>query len=314
MFARSFAAAALAALSFVAIERTAAAAETFPGLQVQTKDFSQSISKGDFGAGFQLYGRTTEKDYAKMCAASDPAARCSNLAGFAKTMCTTVWKIQQQTFCGKGATMGYTADGKAGADVTLFGKDFDLFDISGGAYAEPEGSAAYYGIYVLGKKIKGTTASQFSVDIPLAERTLVTAETTFMLGPVPIDVSAEATGKLGIELAMSAGTASIGGTARPYVGIDGVFSAGVGTAGASVGIYGDLLLVEVSTPATAKVQYFGDKRFSYEAGLDLQINTLDGAVGLYGKFMSYRKEWEIFSWNGLQWNFKLGSTAGSVQM
>lgn len=313
-FARSFAAAAVAALSFVALERAASAA-TLDGLNVQTKQWSQSISKGDFGAGFQMYGRTTEKDYAKMCVASDPAKQCASITNsLGKNLCTLVWQQMRTSYCGQGNNVGYTADGKAGADLTLFGKDFDVFDISGGAYAEPTGSGAYYGIYVLNKKIKGATANAFTVDIPLAERTLVSADTTFNLGPVPITVGVEATGSLGIELSMSAGTAMIGGQARPHVGVDGVFSAGVGVSGCSVGIYGELLLVELSVPATAKVTNLGSKRFGYEAGLDFQVNTLDGAVGLYGEFMSWRKQWEIFSWSGLQWNWNLGKTTGTIQL
>lgn len=312
-FARSFAAAALAALAFVAVEETASAA-TVTGVQTAGKDYSRSISKDDFGAGFQLYARSTAKDYAQMCTYTDPEARCATVISFVKPICKAIWQAQHTAYCSKGATVGYSAEGKAGTDVTLFGKDFDLFSISGGAYAEPESTTASYGIYVLGKKIRGASASELSVDIPLAERTLVSASATFNLGPVPITVKGEATGSLGIELAMSAGTATIGGRARPYAGVDGVFSAGVGVSGASVGIYGDLLLVQVSTPATAKITSLGNKQFAYDAALDLEIHTLDGSVGLYGEFMSYRKQWEIFSWSGLQYSYNLGSTQGSFSL
>lgn len=311
---RAFAAAAVASLSLVALERTASA-EVLDGFKLQEKSFSQNIAKGDFGAGFEMYGRTTQKDYAKMCVSADPVTRCASIGNsLGKRLCSLVWTQQKDFYCAQGSNVGYAADGKAGADVTLFGKDFALFDINGGAYVEPYGSGAYYGIYVLNKKIKGATATEFSVDIPLAERTLVSAESTFNLGPVPITVGVDATGSLGIELAMSAGTATVGGRARPHVGVDAVFSAGVGVRGASVGIYGDLLLAEVSVPATAKVTNLGNKRFGYEAGLDVEVHTLDGAVGLYGEFATWRKEWEIFSWTGLEYSWKLGSKTGTIQL
>lgn len=309
---RPIVAAVLASVALVAAPRLANAA--VPGLEVHGKDYSKSVSKDDFGAGFQLYANATARDYAKLCTYTEPTARCQNTISFMKPVCQMIWKSQHDYYCGKGNTVGYSAEGKAGADLTLFGKDFDLFSISGGAYVEPESTTASYGVWVLGKKIKGASASEISMDIPLAERTLVTAEATFELGPVPITVSAEATGSLGIELAMSAGSRTIGGRARPYAGVDGVFSAGVGVKGASVGVYGDLLLVQVSTPGNASVTYLGNKSFSYDTSLDLQINALDGAVGLYGEFLSYRKQWEIFSWSGLQYTTQLGRAQGSFAL
>ncbi len=71
-------------------------------------------------------------------------------------------------------------------------------------------------MYVLGAKIVGRVRrAKLEKSVPVAERTLVTASSTFMLGPIPITVKAQGVGSLGIDFALAAGTSSITGTATP---------------------------------------------------------------------------------------------------
>lgn len=310
---RPFVASAVAAASLVLAARSAEAAP-IQGYKTAGQEYSKSIAKGDFGAGFQIYARASASDYDQLCASTQPSVQCATMPSFVKPICTSVWNNISASYCGKHG-MGFGAEGKAEADVTLFGKDFELFDIGAGANAEPSGASTNYGIYILGAKVKGETgAAQLTKSVPLAERTLVTAQSTFMIGPVPITVKAQGVGSLGIDFSVGAGTSSVTGTATPWAAIDGIFSAGVGVSYASVGIEGDILLVKVSTPASATVAWQGGKRFSYDASLDLVINSLDGSVSLYGEAGPYKKSWEIFSWSGLSYTRNLGRTTGFIQL
>lgn len=310
---RTSVAVSVAALSLFAATTASAAVPT--GVQTVGHSYARSISKDDFGAGFQVSAGATATDYAQRCAWAESGGMCSATSGFFRQICMQINQSVKASLCQQRTGMGYSAKGSAGADATLFGKDLDLFDISAQASAEPTSTSASYGIFVLGQKIKGESyGGTFSKDVALGERTLATAASTFMLGPVPITVQASATGKLGIEFAMTPGTAKVSGTARPYVSVDGVFSAGLGTKGLSAGVTGSLLLVELGTPATASLAYNGNKSFSWDASLDLEIKSLDGSVGLYGEFLSWRKTWTIFSWEGLTYNQNLGRKNGSFTL
>jgi hypothetical protein len=311
---RPLVASAFAAASLVLAARSAEAAP-LNGLKSVGQEYSKSVSKGDFGAGFQVYAKAHATDYEQACTSTAPAYQCASMpAGLPRTLCTAIWTGINSNYCGKHG-LGFSAAGKAEADITLFGKDFELFDIGASAVAEPSRAYTDYGVYILGAKIVGSTgAATLTKSVPLAERTLVTASSTFFLGPVPLTVKAQGVGSLGIDFSLAAGTSSITGTATPWAQIDGVFSAGLGVSGLSAGIEGDLVLVKLSTPASANIAWQGGKNFSYDASLDLVINSLDGSISLYGEAGPYKKSWEIISWTGLEYTKNLGHTSGSFSL
>lgn len=312
-FVRSSAAVAVATLSLLAATEARAAVPT--GVQTVGHSYAKSIAKDDFGAGFQVSATATATDYAQRCTYFESGGMCGSASGFFRSICLQINASLKQAACQQRTGMGYSAKGSAGADATLFGKDLDLFEISAQASAEPTSTSASYGIFVLGQKVKGESfGGTISRNVPLAERTLATAASTFMLGPIPLTVQASAAGTLGIEFSMTPGTAKVSGTARPYVSVDGVFSAGVGVKGFSGGVTGSLLLVELGTPATASLAYNGNRNFTWDASLDLDIKSLDGSVGLYGEIGPWRKEWTIFSWNGLTYTQNLGRKNGSFTL
>lgn len=311
---RPFVASAFAVASLVLAARSAEAAP-LRGFTSVGQEYSKSVAKGDFGAAFQVYAKASASDYEQLCASTAPSYQCASApAGAFKSICTILWNSINANYCGKHG-LGLSVNGKAEADVTLFGKDFELFDIGASASAEPSSASTNYGVYVLGAKIVGSTgAAALTQSVPIAERTLVTASSTFMLGPIPLTVKAQGVGSLGIDFSLAAGTSSITGTATPWAQIDGVFSAGLGVSGLSAGIEGDLVLVKLSTPASANIAWQGGKTFGYDASLDLVINSLDGSISLYGEAGPYRKTWEIVSWTGLEYKKNLGHTSGSFSL
>lgn len=315
---RTLVATAVTTLALVAVAKPAAAFQPIKGNSTVGPAYSKSVSSGDFGASFQIFARGYANDYQQLCTTTAPTYQCSNMAGFTKQICTIVMKPMNDFMCAKsryGVPYGYGAEGKAEADITLFGDDFELFDIGASAKAEPDLANAEWHMRVAGVKLAGNSSSSgLSKSWTLGERTLLSASSTFMLGPIPITVEAAAVGRMGIDANVSFGTASASATATPWVGIDGEFSAGLGTKGLSAGIEGDLVLVELSTPGTASMTWKGGKNFGYAASLDLEIHSLDGSISLYGEAGPYKKSWEIFSWEGLTYTKNLGQTSGTLSL
>lgn len=315
---RTIVATAVASAALVAVARPAAAFQPITGTKTVGPSYSKNVSSGDFGAGFEVFARGYATDYKQLCASTAPSYQCSNLTGIGKTICQLVFDFTNKQACSKasyGAAIGYGAEGKAEADLTLFGKDFDLFDIGASAKAEPDASLAEWHVKVAGVNLGGySQPGGFSRSWTAGERTLVSATSTFMLGPIPIKVEAAAVGSMGIDFGLQLGNSKASGNVTPWTAIDGQFSAGLGTKGLSAGIEGELLLVKLSTPATASLTWQGGNRFGYDASLDLDINSLDGSISLYGEAGPYKKSWTIFSWDGLYYKKNLGRTAGAFSL
>ncbi len=309
------AASAVVAAGLLAASSRDAHAAPIVGAKEYGQSFARSAYKGDFGASFEASAKAYANDYAQLCATSDPSYQCSATpAGLAQNVCRSVYSILNGRFCAQnvGTKLGFGAYGGAEADVRLFGKDLEIFDLSADAKVEPDAISTGYGIYVAGAKISGYRAgAHFEKSVPLAERTLVRASSTFMLGPIPIAVQAQAVGGLGIDFTLDGGSAQVTATAEPWAEVQGVFSAGIGVSGVSAGIEGELLLARVGVPGTGKIVWLGNKSFSYEASLDLSLKTLDGSVSLYAEGLGHKASWEIVSWNGLDWSWNLGRKTGA---
>lgn len=310
------AAAVLATAAVLSYSSEASAAITVTGAKTYGQTFSKSSYSGDFGASFEAGGKVYANDYDALCRSTDPAL-CGSTATGAGLFCTMFNRPLHDIYCARniGTKMGFGAVGGAEAEVRLFDKDLEIFDFDADARIEPNAISTGYGISVAGLKLSGGRyGASYSRTVTLAERTLVQASSTFMLGPIPITVKAQAVGSLGMDLNLSAGTATASASVEPFAEVDGVFSAGVGVSTVSVGIEGELMLARVGIPATATLTWNGGKSFSYDASLDLAISTLDGSVNLYAEGFGKRADWEITSWDGLSWTYNLGHKNGSFSL
>jgi hypothetical protein len=312
-FVRTAVATAVAALSIVAATQDAHAFQPIQGAKKFGPSYSKSTGDSDFNASLQIEAQAYANDYDQICATTKPSYQCSGKTGFGYSMCKMIFTAVSNQTCQKHG-VGFGAKGGASTDVTLFGKSLDLFDIGASASAEPALMSAEYHVNVLGAKIAGQSKSTAFKAGWSVERTLATASSTVMLGPVPVTVEASAVGKLGIDFDLTLGTAQVQGGATPYAGVDGVFSAGIGVKGFSGGVEGELLLVQISTPATATVAFQGGKSFAWNADLDLVIQALDGSVSLYGEAGPFRGTVEIFSWEGLSYTKNLASQSGTFSL
>jgi hypothetical protein len=278
------------------------------------QEFSRQASSGDFGGSFDIYARATARDYAQLCTESDPAVVCKNKAPIFKFICTSIAKQVHAGYCAKSG-YGFDAGAGANASVTLFGKGLPLFDVNARIDAEPDATTSSYGLYIGGAKVFGASGGvSLTKKVNLGERTFVKASTTVMMGPIPIDLEASATGNLGIDFALTGGTGQVSASATPWATVDGVVSAGIGVSWASVGVEGELLLVGLSTPGTVTIAHTAGRNFTYDAKLDLTLTALDGTVRLYAQGGPYKVTKDIFSWSGLSYSTTLGEKSGPFSL
>lgn len=221
-----------------------------------------------------------------------------------------------------GVTLGNSMTGTAGSsnklnsttgiDVNILGNTGTLFETTGYQTTNSDGSVTTAGEVEVLDYVQNELAFSISVDI-------FDQSKTFMVGVVPVTVSASVSGSLGLGFEISSGQLAI----TPAAGLSATVSAAVGAeskvAGASAGIKGDLTLLEISLPITLKV-YKESAAWKFSCTGALTIETLSGTlslfaeayVKLFGAKLSVEYSKKIFSWTGLSWTKTLFSTTGSA--
>ncbi len=208
------------------------------------------------------------------------------------------------------ADSGATArvDSRTGIDLTIFGAKINLFT----AIASQDQDGA-----------EDTSITIFGISAPDVNvsysQEFWEQEKTFMAGPVPVVITAGASGELGLSFSMSSdGTMTI----TPSAGISATVEAGVGVgsgfAGAKAGVRGTLTLIEIALPITIKVTATSSQR-TYKIKGDLTIGTLSGSLALFAK--AYIEVWGVevsaewsytfFEWSGFEWKQPLFEKTGT---
>lgn len=193
----------------------------------------------------------------------------------------------------------------AGLDVTVFGYTLGLLDAYAAEYSSGSNTAW---LQILGQSVSLNYEH---------EQTFFEQSKTFMLGPVPVTVTAGVTGTLSLEV--TTGSAIV---ATPGISIDATLSAGIGGGGdfisAEAGIRGTLNLIDISLPVSMNA-YLSGSTWKYTVTGTLEISTLSGVVALYaeasidfGLFeVGAEYSYDLFSWKGLSWSDQLFSKTGS---
>ena len=197
--------------------------------------------------------------------------------------------------------------GDAGVSATAFSHSFTIVELSGyvgNATSQSNGAT----LAMLGRSaISGTVGVDFSP--PEATYTFFEAEQNFALGPIPIVVTADVTGTIGVDAGLIPGSTGVGVNVTPHADLTASASAGVGISGASAGVRGQLTLVDVRVPIDLTLS-FTDKTYSTSA--DLQISTLDGSIDLYAELLFAEWETNIASWDGFSHSVNLFTQSGQM--
>ncbi len=162
------------------------------------------------------------------------------------------------------------------------------------------------------------------------DRDFASAGTTVFAGPVPLKLTAGIAGKAGVELSMDARvndlaqsgdepaacpSVTVGAGVEPYMQIDGFAQAGINLVVAEAGVRGTLTIIRVSVPFVADLTleraganddgltFPQNVRLVVGTGLSLELNTLSGSIGLYGKIgicpLCKKGEVKLVKWDGL---------------
>lgn len=195
-------------------------------------------------------------------------------------------------------------------DLALFGFDREVFSATAYQTQLDDGSQ----LDTASVTVLGESAASANVTYT---KTFFEQEKTFVLGVVPVVVTAGATGEVGLALEASGGELSL----TPSVALAATLEAGVGAgssvAGASAGIRGTLTLLELAMPFSLRV-FVQDNAPHYEIRGDLTLATLSGSLALYAKafvkvwFVECSVEWskKLFGWGGVEWSRNLFDKTG----
>ncbi len=174
------------------------------------------------------------------------------------------------------------------------------------------------------------------------KQTFATGTTSFTIWVIPFTLQGGISGRLGVNYGMQAKLKEVakeitdssgnvvatdcydlkgdlGVYARPFAALDGEASVGVGVPGFSAGMYGELVLMQVSVPgrvtATAQSNWdFSDLELGVQAKADLEIESLSGEMGLYADIFFVRHEHELYRWRGLRYTTPIFETDHSIDL
>lgn len=143
------------------------------------------------------------------------------------------------------------------------------------------------------------------------------SEKVFMVGPVPIRVTASISGQAGLEVTGTGGGNGIALNATPKGSVNATASAGVSVIIASFGISGELRLIDVSFPATTTATV-SSNQLQWGLKFDRRIATLNGRISLYAtvRFIFFRQRWDltIASWDGWSRNETLVNVSSTLPL
>jgi hypothetical protein len=187
-----------------------------------------------------------------------------------------------------------------GLDLTLFGNKTALLQATAYQTSSNSGASLETGsIEILGNSM------DYGVNVSY-EKEFWSKSKTFMVGVVPVAVTASATGTIGLSLSYNTGGTL---TLTPAADLSATVQAGVGVgsdeAGASAGVRGSLTLISLGLPINLKIFSSGGQ-WKFTVSGDLTLETLSGSLALYAE--AYIKVWGLKV--GASWSYKLFGWTG----
>lgn len=200
----------------------------------------------------------------------------------------------------------------SGIDVTLFGNKTSLLQATAYQTSSNSGASLETGsIEILGNSM------DYGVNVTY-EKEFWSKSKTFVVGVVPVAVTASATGSLGMRLSYNSGTLTLTPSADLSASVQAGVGVGSDVAGASAGVRGSLTLLNISLPISLKI-FTSSGQTKFTVSGDLTIETLSGSLALYAE--AYVKvfgvkigvDWsyKLFSWTGLSFTKSLFSKTSS---
>ncbi|MFT3769165.1 MAG: hypothetical protein QM820_27315 [Minicystis sp.] len=222
---------------------------------------------------------------------------------------------------GTGAMNGVNADlptgtppagyfevlGDAGAGATLFGQSFTVMEANG--FVENlDGPVDSFTLTAMGATVYSLGGS--GVVNKSVSKDFFELDETYMIGPIPVTMTATVSGKVGLSFNAYGTSDSLTTTMTPYASLDLEASVGVGVSGASAGVEGELNLVQLSFPYELSITSFANR--TYKNAIDFQVSTLSGEIDLYAELGFLKAKKEIASFGGFSTGTRLYAYSGSI--
>ncbi len=208
-----------------------------------------------------------------------------------------------------------TVEAEAASYATVFAykQSVARFVLTGGAScttSQPAAASVNAKTFILGSLVRDQSWDRTTSKsrVYSVSRNFFSAKRTFMVGPVPLGVTATITGEAGLDLGVSLTCpAGVKLEATPYTKLHVDASAGVNVVVASFGVQGSLNLINVSLPRTAAFEWDAARNCPKAMfSVNRTITTLDGTMGLFAqvKVLFFKKRWDVTlaRWNGMRWN------------
>jgi hypothetical protein len=202
--------------------------------------------------------------------------------------------------------------GDAGVSATLFGNSVTLLeaggyvrnDLTNNLAITAQGSSVYAGSLGLSQSVS-------------ISKTFLKYSQQFMVGPVPITISADMTGTVGVASTLALSSQAVA-TTTPSLDVGVHASGGVGTSMLSAGVESSLQLLNASMPVG--LTYTPSGR-GYNVSSKLSMSAMQGSLGLYAEakvnlgFFKIKKKFskKLAGWDGVSLaNQTLLSTSGTL--
>jgi hypothetical protein len=187
------------------------------------------------------------------------------------------------------------AYGNVGA--TVFSDEIDIITASASVQLDNGTFNADLSLDVLGADIALPSLSTSSVNLYEAEMTFFEARTTFMAGPIPLTVTGDVTGTLGVDGSLDTSSGLTLGV-DPYAALTAGASVSVGAACVRAGVRGSIDLINVGMENTLKVK---NKSCGIYGNIDSSVGmtTMDGSIEIFAEACFFDWDKELVSWDGI---------------
>jgi hypothetical protein len=223
------------------------------------------------------------------------------------------YSVEFDTSAGLDGGSQPTASGHGQVDIpaTFFSQSVDMFRMSGDV--DVGAGTAGVEIDVLGQVVESRSLQlNQGLSFPFAGQFVqVTAD--FDVGPIPVTVTAIATGILIVQVLPKWQNDTLEFQVLPSATVEGALSAGTGASydgyGASAGVDGSILAISLGAPLTA-TSTISSKAVTTTVKGNLQLRAMSGNVSLDAWVnipvigtLSWTQP--IYNWNGLSWSVPL---------
>ncbi|WP_141621474.1 hypothetical protein [Myxococcus sp. AB036A] len=218
-----------------------------------------------------------------------------------------------------GAKLDAVAEGKIWAKAFSSNQREVVRARAAGSAQQNAFANAKVNVYVLGSQVysKDLTSGTL-VDEPLFNRTFFSASKTFTILFIPVTVTASLNGTAGIKVDGSVNTTVVKLIATPKGSIYASASAAVNVWVASIGVEGNLTLINVSLPTTGQLVSTSCSTLDWNLKSDFNLNTLSGNLKAFVKvkllFIKKKASLTIAKWSGSTKNWTLVNTTSTVPL